>query len=248
MNKDKLLLTSMLAALLSGCGPSETTSESKNQDEVNMPTQLPNNSLSDKEKREGWKLLFDGNTAQGWHTYLTNNPPAWEIREGELFTPGKRGDIVTDEEFENFELLVDWKIEAQGNSGIFYHVVEHPDYPRMHETGPEFQIIDDENYPQQLTENQTTGSNSDVKGPSMAASNPPGDWNQTRIRVDGGHVTFWLNGNMINEYDMESAEWKKLVSESKFAPLDYAKVSKGRIGLQDHGGPVWFKNIKIKVL
>lgn len=251
MNKNKLLLISMTAGLFSGCGPastSENSIESKTPSETALSAMPAPNALSDQEKEEGWQLLFDGNTTQGWHAYLKKEPPAWEVREGMLFTPGKRGDIVTDREFENFELLVEWKIEGQGNSGIFYHVVEHPDYPRMHETGPEFQIIDDRNYPQELTESQKTGANSDVKAPTSAASNPPGEWNQTRILVDRGRVTFWLNGEKINEYDMESTDWRELVAASKFAPMDYAKVRKGRIGLQDHGGPVGFRNIKIKKL
>lgn len=163
-------------------------------------------------------------------------------------TPGKQGDIVTDQEFENFELVAEWKIEEQGNSGIFYHVVEQAEYPRMHETGPEFQIIDDQNYPQELMENQKTGANSDVKAPSAAAANPPGTWNQVRIRVNKGKVVFWLNGQQIDDYDMESAEWQELVAKSKFAPMDYAKVRRGKIGLQDHGGPVAFRNIKIRKL
>ena len=209
--------------------------------------QLPN-TLSDQEKTDGWKLLFDGNNIQGWHTYLKDAPPTWVVQDGALYTPGKQGDIVTNEEYENFELVVEWKIEDQGNSGIFYHVVESPDYPRMHETGPEFQIIDDQNYPQELTESQKTGANSDVKAPTSAASNPPGEWNHTRILVDGGKVTFWLNDQKINEYDMESTEWQESVAASKFAPMDYAKVRKGRIGLQDHGGPAAFRNIKVRML
>src|SRR5690606_35694392 len=113
----------------------------------------------------GWELLFDGKSTNGWHAYLKDNPEEWQVQEGILYTPGKQGDIVTDREYENFDLVVEWKIEEQGNSGIFYHVVEDPNYPRMHETGPEFQIIDDQNYPQELTESQKTGANSDVKAP-----------------------------------------------------------------------------------
>lgn len=235
-----------LALLASGCGPSSVDSGDVKQASGSSTSQ--HNALSEKEKEDGWELLFDGKSTRGWHAYLGSDSLGWEVKDGVLMTPGKQGDIVTDQDFENFELLVEWKIEEQGNSGIFYHVVEQPDYPRMYETGPEFQIIDDHNYPQELMENQKTGSNSDVKAASVSASNPPGNWNQTRIRVDQGKVVFWLNGQQINDYDMESAEWQAMVAGSKFAPMDYAKVRSGKIGLQDHGGPVAFRNIKIRPL
>ena len=248
---DKSLLYLFIPGLLWGCGPTATSEVSSDGQPDNIAvasnSDAPaDNTLSDAEKTEGWELLFDGQNTNGWHNYLKENLEGWQVQDGILHTPGKQGDIVTDKEFENFELVVDWKIEEQGNSGIFYHVVEHQDYPRMHMTGPEFQIIDDENYPQELTENQKTGSNSDVKAPTASAANPPGSWNNTRISVNQGEVEHWLNGQKILEYNMNSAEWKQLVADSKFADMDYAKVQRGRIGLQDHGGPVFFRNIKIR--
>ena len=253
MRKEKLLLLGLSLGFITACGPASTSEKSEivrgtENTEASKSNEQAINTLSDAEKAEGWELLFDGQTTNGWHSYLKGNPEGWQVREGILHTPGKQGDIVTDKEYENFEVVVEWKIEEQGNSGIFYHVVEDPDYPRMHETGPEFQIIDDQNYPQELTESQKTGANSDVKAPTVAASNPPGEWNHTRINVNQGKVGFWLNGKKIIDYDMESPEWQELVAKSKFAPMDYAKVRKGHIGLQDHGGPVAFKNIKIKAL
>lgn len=253
MKNKTLLCLGLIPGILLACGPAATSENSQHRQSTDIPDASQanvqaDNLLSEAEKSEGWELLFDGQTTNGWHNYLKDNLEGWQARDGILYTPGKQGDIVTDQEYENFELLVDWKIEEQGNSGIFYHVVEHPDYTRMHMTGPEFQIIDDQNYPQELEENQKTGANSDVKAPDLAASNPPGEWNHTRISVDQGKVVFWLNGEQILDYDMESAEWQGLVAKSKFAPMDYAKVRRGRIGLQDHGGPVAFKNVKIKVL
>src|SRR5690606_14286128 len=97
-----------------------------------------------------WKDLFDGISTQGWHGYLSEEPVSWEVRDGCLFTPGGNGDIVTDREYTEFELEVEWKIEVGGNSGIFYYVQEDPRYPRMYETGPEFQIIDEKHYPVEL--------------------------------------------------------------------------------------------------
>lgn len=242
------LTLALILGLSASCGsPSESKKAQQRKSSISSNDEEKRfNVLSDTEKAEGWQLLFNGKTTDGWHNYLKDGIEGWEVKEGVLLTPGKQGDIVTDQEYENFELVAEWKIEEQGNSGIFYHVVEDPAYPRMHETGPEFQIIDEANYPQELTENQKTGANSDVLAPTSLASKPPGEWNHTRISVQQGKVEFWLNGEKIITYDMESPEWQQLVADSKFAPMDYAKVRKGHIGLQDHGGPTAFRNLKIK--
>jgi len=195
-----------------------------------------------------WEMLFDGKTKTGWHTYLTNQPIEWEVNDGILFTPGGKGDIVTDQDYKNFELELEWMIERGGNSGIFYHVQEDAKYPRIHHTGPEFQIIDDVNYPVLLLENQKTGSCSDVLPPKHLNSNPPGSWNKTTIKVIDGHVEHWLNGIKILDFNMNSRKWKKEVKNSKFKDFDYAKVRGGKIGLQDHGDPVYYKYIRIKNL
>lgn len=195
---------------------------------------------------EGESLIQEN--ARGWHTYLKDSIAGWKVEDGILYTPGKQGDIVTDKLYGNFDLSLEWKIESQGNSGVFYHVVEKPAYKRMYETGPEFQIIDDANYPQELTEQQKTGSLSDVLAPFESTVKEAGEWNLTRIIVNNGHVEHWLNGKKILEYELGSEALKEKIAGSKFAELDYAKVQQGRIGLQDHGGPVYFKNIKIKEL
>lgn len=206
------------------------------------------NVLSSKELRAGWKLLFDGKSTAGWHNYLKDDVKGWQVKDGILFTEGKNGDLVTDQLYENFELTADWKIKEKGNSGIFYYVIEDKKYARIHMTGPEFQIIDDVNYPQQLQENQKTGSISDVKAQTILASNPVGEWNSTRIVVKNGQVTHYLNGKKVVESKINSPEWNDLVKASKFAVFDYAKVLKGSIGIQDHGGYVGYKNMKIRTL
>lgn len=243
----------MALATITACNNQSSTEKSE-EGSVTKISDNPTNSdmelntLTEAEKKEGWQLLFDGHSANGWHSYLGNKPEGWEIEDGLLSTPGNKGDLVTDQEYKNFEISIEWKIEEQGNSGIFYYVVERPKYKSMHQTGPEFQIIDDENYPQELTDSQKTGANSDVKAPSIFAAKDPGEWNHTRISVNNGQVEHWLNNKKILEYDLNSPEWKELVAKSKFAKFDYAKVHQGRIGLQDHGGPVVFRNIKIREL
>lgn len=192
-----------------------------------------------------WLNLFNGEDLGGWHMYNSNSAVNWVVEDGVLFTEGGNGDIVTDEEFENFVLEVEWKIEKGGNSGIFYYVIEDEKYKRIWETGPEFQIIDENNYPVELLEKQKTGACSDVIAPSELTSNPPGEWNITRIISKDGNVEHWLNGNLVLSFSMDSEEWKNAFQESKFAEFDYAKIRKGKIGLQDHGNPVFYRKIRI---
>lgn len=233
VKKRKLLITAMLGVFIS-CSGQANSGE--------------NNSTSAQDTT-AWQLLIKDNSTAGWHNYLSDSIKGWEVEEGILFTPGKQGDIVTDDIYENFELSLEWKIEDQGNSGIFYNVIESSENKRMYETGPEFQIIDDHNYPQELTEQQKTGALSDVIAPAELVSNKPGEWNHTKIIVNDGFAEHWLNGKKILEYNLNSQELKDQIANSKFSVLpSYAKSMKGRIGLQDHGGPVYYKNIKIKVL
>lgn len=203
---------------------------------------------SDSSLNHTWKNLFNGSNTEGWHKYNSSDSVNWIVKDGVLYTPGNKGDIVSDLEFENFELEVEWKIEPKSNSGIFYFVQESERYKWIWETGPEFQIIDDLNYPAKLLEMQKTGACSDVLPPTALASNPPGKWNSARILVMDGNVEHWLNDQLILEYSMNSEEWKSSVAESKFSELDYAKTQKGKIGLQDHGGPVYFRKIRIREL
>jgi arylsulfatase A len=206
------------------------------------------NKLSSGKVDGKWDLLIKDNSTTGWHTYLKDSVIGWKVEDGILYTPGKQGDIVTNNVYENFDLSLEWKINDQGNSGVFYNVVERPEYKRMYETGPEFQIIDDVNYPEVITERQKTGSLSDVIAPSTSTVKKTGEWNLTRILVDNGHVEHWLNGKKILEYELWSKDIKEKIANSKFAKSDYAQAKRGHIGLQDHGNPVHYRNIKIKVL
>jgi len=227
----------------------EAHGESAPAASVNVPAPADAlNVLSEEEKNSGWQLLFDGESTNGWHSFQKKKVEGWQVVEGTLQTAGKNGDILTNNEYEDFEFTADWRILSKGNSGIFFYVVESPQYKRVYETGPEFQIIDDENYPQKLKDSQKTGANSDVQAPTSFPSNKPGEWNTTRILVNKGHVEHWLNGEKILEYQFDSPEWKALVAASKFAALDYAKVRKGHIAFQDHGDPVAYRNIKIREL
>ncbi len=211
------------------------------------------NRLTDEEIEAGWKLLFDGYSTAGWRGYNRNEmDEGWTVEDGSLVALGKGGDIggdiITDEEFDSFELTLEWKISTGGNSGILYRVVEG-DYPAVYATGPEYQIIDDLGFPEPLENWQTTGANYGMHPPQKAKIKPAGEWNSSRIIIEKNRVEHWLNGVKVVEYTLWSDEWNRLVAEGKWRDYpDYGKASRGHISLQDHGSKTWFRNIKIRSL
>lgn len=210
------------------------------------------NTLTPAEKAAGWRLLFDGTTTTGWHVFGRDKVEGWDIADGTLIALGKGGDhandIVTNEDYENFELVVDWKLSPRANSGIFFNVVEQG-YDRIYATGPEYQLIDDEGWPDKLENWQRCGANYAMHPPSAHPAKPVGEWNHTRIVVKGGHVEHWLNGVKTVEYQLWTPEWETLRATGKWKDFPgYGKAKKGKIGLQDHGNKVWFRNIKVRPL
>jgi hypothetical protein len=197
-----------------------------------------------------WKDLFDGKTTAGWRGYKqTTMPEGWKAVDGALTRVDKGGDIVSIGEFENFELTFDWKIGKGANSGVFYRVVEYADDTSMWNAAPEYQLIDDTGYPGTLKPTQKTAANYDLQPPGRDATKPAGEWNTSRILVNGSHVEHWLNGVQIVSYELWSDEWTRLVAQSKFKDHpNYARARKGRIGIQDHGDEAAFRNIRIREL
>jgi hypothetical protein len=210
------------------------------------------NTLTDGEKSEGWKLLFDGKTTSGWHAYRGKDVgDKWKVIDGALVLgqkDGKRGgDIVTDGEYESFDLKIEWRVTKGANSGIMYRVSETKGAP--YETGPEYQVLDNKNHGDGKNVKTSAASAYALYAPTRDATKPVGEWNQARIVVKGNHVEHWLNGEMVVEYEFGSDDWNKRVAASKFSGMDrFGKESKGHIDLQDHGDEVAFRNIKIKVL
>jgi len=225
---------------------------------VNAVTAQEPNALSKKEIKEGWKLLFDGKTTKGWHTYLRDTVGSkWQIKDGELiFDPSQPkeggGDIVTNESYENFELHLEWRISKGGNSGIIFDVQEDPRHDATYLTGPEMQVLDNIGADDNKKQNHLAGCLYDLSGDSSVSKpHAVGEWNQVTIVQNKGHLTFWLNNIKTYDGQIGSDAWNKLVAGSKFAGKafgDFAKVAKGKIALQQHPGSSGWRNIKIKML
>lgn len=207
-------------------------------------------------KQEKWISLFDGKTLKGWHGF--NKPGEiknWAIEEGAMVCLGAAsdahgGDIVSDEAYENFELKWDWKIEKEGNSGVMYHVQEGAKYTAPYQTGPEYQMIDDLDFPEKLEEWQQTGADYAMHPAGKNKKIQPAlEWNSSKILFRDGHVEHWLNGEKIVEFQAWDAKWKKEKEEGKWKDYpDYGLAKKGLIALQDHGKKAYFKNIMIRKL
>ena len=225
---------------------------------VNTMNTSPN-TLSAKEANDGWQLLFDGQTTNGWHTYGKQTiGKAWKVEDGALHldaafkktAPNEGGDIVTDQEFDNFHLKLEWKISKNGNSGIMFYVKEDKaKYQQPYFTGPEMQVLDNTGHADAKIFKHKAGDLYDLIASSKEAAKPVGEWNQVEIIANRGKLDFYLNGENIVSTTMWDDNWRKMVAASKFkAWPDFGTYKSGKIDLQDHGDDVWFRNIKIKRL
>ena len=211
--------------------------------------QQKDNTLTSDEKKQGWILLFDGESTKGWKGYKGREQEGWVVQNGELVCKEddikKRADLLTVGQYDNYELLIDWKIAPKHNSGIIYRCTE--ENGASFESGPEYQLIDDINYPGKLSDKQLSGANYDMHAPSSKVSKPAGEFNTTKIVVNRGHVEHWLNGVKVVEYEFWTPEWDAVKAQSKWKDVKpYGMAKTGHIALQDHGGGVSFKNVKIK--
>lgn len=255
-----LLASAMIFAFSCQSGQKKQGSQAEEKSATVEETVGPNQ-LTQKEKEEGWVLLFDGETSNGWHGYGNKPfPKNWEIVDGTLHCKGsgrgeagaeEGGDIVTDKEYSNFRLKLEWKISEGGNSGIFYLGKEDPRFDKIYYTAPEMQVLDNERHPDARAGkdgNRQAGSLYDLIPAKPQNAKPAGEWNSVEIEVYKGSVWHRQNGETVLEYHLWTDDWNKLVAGSKFPELnpDWANVAtSGVIALQDHGDDVWFRNIKI---
>lgn len=242
----RLLYLVCAALLMAACG------RASDADRTSSPapdtTDVAMNTLTDAERADGWRLLFDGETTDGWHNYGADTISGeWQVEDGTLtLTEAGGGDIVTDEPFASFELKLEWKLSECGNSGLFFHVA--PGHDSVWQTGPEVQILDNTCHPDAEAPTHRAGANYDLHAPVEDMTNPATEWNQMRLVVDGDHVQHYLNGTKIVDYRLWTDEWRQQVAESKFSDLPYGEARTGFIALQDHSDRVWFRNIKIREL
>lgn len=238
MHVSKSLRILAAALLASGCATSNSATSAHSM-----------NSLTEEEQREGWQLLFDGTTTNGWRSYRgTTVSPGWSVAGGALVRSGEgAGDIITDDQYRNFDLMLDWRVGEGGNSGIFYRATEEGDY--VWESGPEMQILDDARHSDGKSPLTSAGSNFGLYEAPRGVVRPAGEWSSARLVVNGNHVEHWLNGQKLFEYEIGSDDWNARVAKSKFGTMPlFGRAPEGHIGLQDHGDRVEFRNIRIKVL
>jgi len=234
-----------LILAFSCCNPSKKSTENKND-------------MSAKAVAGEWQSLFDGKTTKGWHKYGGSAVgSAWKIADGALYldTDAKKegqggGDIVTDDEFENFNLKLEWKIAKGGNSGVMFYVYEDKAYKYPWETGPEMQVLDNIDAADNKKENHLAGTLYDLLGTANTSKPKPVDeWNQAEIKALNGKLDLYLNGVNIVSTTLWDDNWKKLVAGSKFRSMPgFGTYKKGQIALQDHGNMVSFRNIMIRRL
>lgn len=207
------------------------------------------NQLTPQEQADGWQLLFNGQDLTQWRNYQqTGLKPQWQVQQGAMVLTGKGGgDILTRQQYQQFELQLEWKIAEAGNSGVFVLVDESGKYIYSH--APEIQILDNERHADNQLASHRSGSLYDMVAAPASAQKPAGQWNQLKIRLKQQQLTIWQNQQQTADIQINGPEWQQLLASSKFANWPgFAKADRGHIGLQDHGDQVWFKNIKIREL
>lgn len=219
-------------------------------------TAIVSSSSFAQESKQGWVKLFDGKTTQGWHSYGKSTVGSgWKVENGALHLDPKAkqndgGDLVTDKEYSNFHLKLEWKVAPKSNSGILFYIHEEPaKYDQTYSTGLEMQVLDNEGHPDGKITKHRAGDLYDLVKSSSEPVKPVGQWNKVDIISNNGNLEFKLNGVKIVSTQLWGDNWKALIAGSKFAKWEgFGTFKTGKISLQDHGDEVWYRNISIKEL
>ena len=261
MNRFNFIFTSIIAITFTmSCTRPEKQESIAKDSTITKDSTTVLYTLTDQERTEGWELLFDGRTLDGWKLYNRDTiGPLWSVQGGAIIFDSKNvskenkdvQSLVSIRQFGNFDLQLEWKISTGGNSGVLYHVVEDPKYKFSYETGPEYQVLDDIGWTgETLRPTQLSGSSYDMyPAPVSKKILPAGEWNTARIVYNNGHVEHWMNGEKIIEFEEGNDDYKKRYKKSKWVEYPgWNKSKTGSISLQDHGSPVYYRNIRIKAL
>ncbi len=229
----------LLTSVASVCGGGEQSNQVKSDD-----TQVARG----PDTQPGWTVLFDGTATSAWRGFKRQDlPSGWQIVDGALTRVGPGGDIITRDQFGDFELELEWRVEPKGNSGIMYRVTEED--ANTYRTGPEMQVLDDAGHADGKNRLTSAGSNYGLHAAPEGAVKPAGEWNHARIVARGAHIEHWLNGQKVVEYELWSPDWEAKVKASKFSAWSgYGRAKRGHVALQDHGDRVAFRNIRIREL
>src|SRR5213075_1039439 len=205
--------------------------------------------LTADQRAAGWRPLFDGTSTAAWRGYKTQTMPSgWRIVDGTLTKSGSVEDIVTKDQFGNFQLALDWKLSPGGNAGVFYRGTE--EYDHIYWSAPEYQLLDDAGHPDGKSRLTAAGSDYGLYPSPAGVVKPADEWNSTLIVVNGNTVQHWLNGQKLLEYEIGSSDWTAKVKASKFAAYpNYGRAARGYIAIQgDHDGTLSIRNVRIREL
>jgi hypothetical protein len=200
-----------------------------------------------QQRQGGWHQLFDGRTLNGWRVYRSASAPTgWSVRDGMLTKSQPTEDIITTDQFGDFELELEWKVATGGNSGLFYRATE--EYEKVYWSAPEYALLDDANARDGRNRITSAGAAHSLYAPPAGIVKPANEWNSTRVVARGGHVEHWLNGTKLFEFEQGSADWDARVKASKFATwANFGKARRGHIAIQgDHAGELWLRDIRIR--
>jgi hypothetical protein len=237
-------IVSQLVLLIAACTPMGNSTPASSSSTTSGAT-----SLTAEQRAAGWRPLFDGTNTNAWRGYKEQAMPAgWHIVDGVLTKTGSVGDLLTKDQFGNFELALDWKLSPGGNAGVFYRGTE--DYDHIYWSAPEYQLLDDAGHPDGQSRLTSAGADYALYPSPAGVVKPADQWNSTLIVVNGNTVQHWLNGQKLLEYELGSADWQAKIKASKFVAYPkYGTAPKGYIGIQgDHDGTLSLRNVRIRVL